>query len=273
MQARVSWTAPGGALGRLVENARGRALALGSEQAWAARARASTPAPLFGRVLDSDRVSVIAELKRRSPSAGILTDMMDAAWRARQYQEGGAAALSVLTEPTEFGGSLHDLEDVRAAVRLPLLRKDFLVRPVQLFEARAAGASAVLLIVRALGPHDTPIMAAAAAEAGVEVLFEVRNEQELGWALDARARIVGVNRRNLETLEMESAVLESVLPQVPPFLFAIAESGIATRRDVEQVAELGADGVLVGSSLSTAPDAAGAVAELASVTRRIGARA
>jgi indole-3-glycerol phosphate synthase len=181
--------------------------------------------------------------------------------------EGGTLALSVLTEPAEFGGSLDDLTEVRSMTRLPLLRKDFHVHPVQLFEARAFGASAVLLIVRGLGPDDTRIMADAAREAGVEALFEVRDESELAWAIDAGATLIGVNRRNLETLEMEDGVVEQLIPVVPPHLTAIAESGVSSRADVERAAQSGADAVLVGSSLSLAPDPKAAVATLTGVAR------
>ena len=136
-----------------------------------------------------------------------------------------------------------------------------------MFEARAYGASAALLIVRALGPDDTRIMADAAKEAGVEALFEIRDDAELAWALDAGARIIGVNRRNLETLEMEDGVIEQLIPLIPSFLYAIAESGVSTRQDVERVAALGADAVLVGSALSVAPDPRQAVATLTGVQR------
>ena len=136
-----------------------------------------------------------------------------------------------------------------------------------MFEARAYGASAALLIVRALGPDDTRIMADAAAEAGVEALFEVRDDTELAWALDAGARIIGVNRRNLETLEMEDGVIEVLIPMIPSFLVAIAESGVSTREDVERVAGLGADAVLVGSALSVAADPRHMVGQLTGVPR------
>jgi indole-3-glycerol phosphate synthase len=193
---------------------------------------------------------------------------MDAARRARQYEGGGARAISVLTEPTEFGGSSEDLESIRGLVSCPLLRKDFHVRPVQLFEARVHGASAALLIVRALGPDDTRVMADAAREAGVEAVFEVRDEAELTYALDAGAAVIGVNRRNLETLAMEPDVLTRVLPVIPASCLGVAESGVSSHEDVEQVANLGADAVLVGSALSLAADPQAAVAQLTGVTRR-----
>jgi indole-3-glycerol phosphate synthase len=222
--------------------------------------------------LKSNTVSVIAEIKRRSPSRGPLDESIDAGQRARLYAEGGASALSILTEPTEFGGSLEDLEIAGSMTSLPLLRKDFHVHPVQLFEARAAGASAALLIVRVLGPDDTRIMADAAREAGIEPVFEVRDDGELAWALDARATVIGVNRRNLETLEMEDGVIEQLIPRIPPHCIAIAESGVSTRRDVERAAEFGADAVLVGSSLSLSAEPKKAVAALTGVSRRVGAR-
>ena len=197
---------------------------------------------------------------------------MDAGQRARLYAEGGASALSILTEPTEFGGSLDDLKIARSTTAIPLLRKDFHVHPVQLFEARAAGASAALLIVRALGPDDTRTMADAAREAGLDTVFEVRDDSELAWALDARATVIGVNRRNLETLEMEDGVVEQLMPLVPQRLIAVAESGVSTRQDVERAAVLGADAVLVGSSLSLSADPKQAVAHLTGVARSSGVR-
>jgi indole-3-glycerol phosphate synthase len=250
-----------------VERARQRVPVLGDAREWELRAAASPIGPSFGKALQSKTVSIIAELKRRSPSKGSLDDSMDATRRAALYADGGAAALSILTEPTEFGGSIQDLQLARKGTDRPLLRKDFLVHPVQLFEARAFGASAALLIVRALGPDDTRVMADAAREAGVEALFEVRDDAELSWAIDAGATLIGVNRRNLETLEMEDGVIEQLIPVIPPFLFAIAESGVSTHEDVERVAALGADAVLVGSALSVAPDPRQAVAQLTGVSR------
>jgi indole-3-glycerol phosphate synthase len=267
VQARIQWTAPTGALGRLTERARLRVDQLENEQAWEERARGAAQPPSFLSALTSDRVSVIAEVKRRSPSKGALDQSMNAGQRAHLYEEGGAAALSILTEPSEFGGSLDDLTVARNATRLPLLRKDFHVQPVQLFEARAFGASAALLILRALGPDDTRIMADAARETGLDVVFEIRDDKELSWALDAGATIIGVNRRNLETLEMEDGVIEQLLPIIPANVVAIAESGVSTRSDVEAVARSGADAVLVGSSLSLAQDPKQVVADLTGVMR------
>jgi len=234
---------------------------------WEDRAADAGPAQSLRKALLGGPVAVIAEVKRKSPSRGALDESMDAPMRARQYEQGGARAISVLTEPTEFGGSREDLELIRRRVSCPLLRKDFHVHPVQMFEARACGASAALLIVRALGPDDTRVMADAARQAGVEAVFEVRDEAELACALDAGATVVGVNRRNLETLAMEPEVVSRLLPMIPASCVAIAESGISSRTDVEQAARLGADAVLVGSSLSLSENAQDAVAMLTGVAR------
>jgi indole-3-glycerol phosphate synthase len=156
---------------------------------------------------------------------------------------------------------------IRGSVPCPLLKKDFHVHPVQMFEARACGASAALLIVRALGPDDARMMADAARQAGIEALFEVRDENELAIAIDAGANLIGVNRRNLETLVMETVVLTRLLPIIPSNAIAIAESGISTRADVEEVARLGADAVLVGSSLSVSHSPMESVSELVGVRR------
>jgi indole-3-glycerol phosphate synthase len=267
VQARTLWSPPAGPLGRLTTQARARAEALGAARDWETRAASAPPIGSFRDALLTGPVSIIAEVKRRSPSKGSLDESIDAVTRARLYEEGGASAISVLTEPTEFGGSVDDLVAMLAVITCPRLKKDFHVSPVQMFEARASGASAALLIVRALGPDDTRFMADAARQAGVEPVFEVRDEAELSQALDAGAVVIGVNRRNLETLEMEPEVLARLLPLIPSRCVAIAESGITTRADVEEVAALGADAVLVGSSLSLSPSPRDAVAALVGVAR------
>lgn len=212
-------------------------------------------------------MKVIAEVKRRSPSRGEINAQLNCASRARDYERGGAAAISVLTEPTHFGGSEQDLVDVREAVHLPILRKDFIIDEAQIIEARAWGASAVLLIARALPPDELGALAEAARQWHVEPLIEVRNEQELDAALAARARAVGVNSRNLETLEVDAAVIDRLLPALPADVVAVAESGMATRADVERAAKSGADAVLVGSALSSAADPAATVRMLGAVQR------
>ena len=173
----------------------------------------------------------------------------------------------MLTEPEFFGGSIDDLRLVRAAVSLPVLRKDFHIDPGQLQEAWDAGASAVLLIVRALSPEELPRMIDAARDTGLETLVEVRSEAELERAIDAGAKIVGVNSRDLETLEVDERVPERLIPMVPPHVIAVWESGVRTEQDVRRAAEAGADAVLVGSALSKVNDPARLVRELSNVPR------
>jgi len=211
---------------------------------------------------------VIAEVKRRSPSRGDINAQLDPAARAREYERGGAAAISVLTEPAHFAGSEADLVQVRAAVDLPLLRKDFIIDETQIVEARAWGASAVLLIARALPETELLSLAEAARAWEVEPLIEVRTDEELDAALHAKARAVGVNSRNLETLEVDARAVDRLLPRVPSDVIAIAESGMQTVADVERAAQVGADAVLIGSSLSSAVDAESALRALTGVHRR-----
>lgn len=224
-------------------------------------------APSFGAALRGDTVAVIAEVKRRSPSKGWINPKLGAADQALAYERGGAAAISVLTEPEHFGGSNDDLLAVRQAVAIPALKKDFHVHPVQLVEARALGASAALLIARALSPDALRAMSDVARNLGLEILVEVRDEDELHRALDLGSTIVGINNRNLETLSIDPATSERMLRLVPPSVVAIAESGVSGRADVERVATFGADAVLVGSVISAADDAAAAVRALAGVAR------
>jgi len=226
----------------------------------------SQPASLK-RALQRDTVTVIAEIKRRSPSKGELNGQLDAAAQARALERGGAAAISVLTEPDFFGGSLDDLRTVRGAVRLPTLKKDFHVHESQLLEARLAHASAVLLIARALSPHELPYLVHQARRQQLEVVVEVRSADELARALDAGADIIGVNSRNLETLEIDPGVPEELVPSIPAHIVAIWESGVASRADVERAAKFGADAVLVGSALSRSSDPEALVRELSQVPR------
>ena len=214
-------------------------------------------------------MQVIAELKRRSPSRGVIDDALDAPARAAQYARGGAAALSILTEPTRFGGSLEDLVAVRAAVTLPLLRKDFITAPIQLLEARIAGASAVLLIARALPPEHLRALADEARAIGLECLVEIRSEAELATALMVPGAVIGVNNRDLETLVIDDAIGQRLLPLIPPDRVAVYESGVRGVGEVERASRAGADAVLVGSVLSTAADGADAVRALSGV-RRLG---
>jgi indole-3-glycerol phosphate synthase len=172
-----------------------------------------------------------------------------------------------LTEPDRFGGRLDDLHAVRERVTLPVLRKDFLVDPLQLVESRALGASAGLVIVRAIEPSRLSELIGAARELGLELLVEVHTETEAELALAAGSRVVGVNNRDLETLQVDPALARRLIPTLPKDVVAVAESGIARRADVEAVAAVGADAVLVGTALSAAADAAAAVRALSTVPR------
>ena len=269
MQATTAWSAPGGVLGDLVAEARGRAAALRRRETDLRRsAAAAPPPPSLAAALRGADVAVIAEIKRRSPSKGDLAPGMPLADRAAAYADAGAAALSVLTQGSHFGGAPEDLAEAARTVRIPLLRKDFIVDARQIVEARALGAAAVLLIARALPPADVRALAAVARDEGLETLVEVRDEGELDAALAAGASVVGVNNRNLETLAIDDAVSADLLPRIPADRPAVYESGIAGRADVERAATYGADAVLVGSSLSTATDPRAAVAALTRVARR-----
>lgn len=268
MQGLRAWTPPGGTLGSIVAEAIQRAEALRPRAAeLEARARDANPAPGFAAALRRADVGVIAEVKRRSPSKGWINPEIAAPRQARAYEAGGAAAISVLTEPKHFGGSIDDLVAVRAAVSIPVLKKDFHVDPVQLVEAKAAGASAALLIVRALSPDQLARMAEAAVGLALEYLVEVRDTEELEQALAISAAVVGVNSRNLETLEVDPDAAERLIRQVPSSVIAVAESGISRRADVQRVAAAGADAVLVGSAVSAASQTSDAVRDLTGVAR------
>jgi indole-3-glycerol phosphate synthase len=263
------WTPPGGVLGEILSATRQRLGPLIARGATLdAEAAAATPAPPFGSALRSASVAVIAEVKRRSPSRGILRDALSAPEQALAYEAGGASAISVLTEPEHFGGSPADVVAARQAVKLPLLRKDFIIDPRQVVETRAMGASALLLICRALEPGRLRDLIRSAADWKLEALVEVRDPAELDRALAAGARIIGINNRNLETLEVDASTAERLLPLVPPGIIAVAESGIAERGDVERAAAAGADAVLVGSALSASSDPVGATRALTGVARR-----
>ena len=265
---QAEWTAPSGPLGRLSAGSSERAAAAQPSRAALERLVADAPEPpSFARALRRADVAVIAEIKRRSPSKGTLDATLDAARRAAEYAAGGAVALSILTEPDEFGGSLQDLAAAQGAVRLPLLRKDFIVDEIQLLEARAHGASAVLLIVRALPPVRFETLAAEARAIGLGVLLEVRDERELDRALRVPSGVIGVNNRNLETLEIDDSVSARLLSRVPSSRTVVYESGITDVNGVRRAASLGADAVLVGSSLSVSASPEAAVRALVGVRR------
>lgn len=269
MQALTTWLEPTGVLGALVAEARERARLLdGRRTELRTAAAAAPPPPSLAAALRRPDVAVIAEIKRRSPSRGDINVGLSLADRTRAYTAAGAAALSVLTEPSRFGGSADDLAEAARLVSVPCLRKDFLVDPLQLVEARALGAAAVLLIARALSPAELKTLARAAADEGLETLVEVRSEAELASALEAGAVVVGVNNRNLETLVIDPATGERLIPLVPDDRPAVYESGVSSRADVERAAACGADAVLVGSVLSASADGEAAVRALTGVPRR-----
>ncbi|NHI18301.1 indole-3-glycerol phosphate synthase TrpC [Phycicoccus endophyticus] len=211
---------------------------------------AAAPAPLDAEAaFRRPGLSLIAEVKRASPSKGALSDIPDPAALARAYADGGASAVSVLTEGRRFGGSLADLDAVRAAVALPLLRKDFVVTDYQVWEARAHGADIVLLIVAALPEEDLTALLARVRELGMTALVEVHDEDEARRALEAGASVVGVNARDLRTLEVHPETFARVRPLLPDAVVAVAESGVAGPEDAGAYAEQGADVVLVGEAL------------------------
>lgn len=218
------------------------------------------PALDLGAALRGDVISFIAEIKRATPSQGPLDLDLDASRLARAYVEGGAAAISVLTEPDHFKGSLEDLQAARVA-EVPLLRKDFVIDTFQLLEARAAGADSVLLIVRAVGSDLGPLVAGARA-LGMEPLVEVFHEDEVGRAVDAGALVIGINHRDLETFEVDTRRTAKLAPLLPEEAVVVAASGVSTRAEVEELAEAGAHAVLVGQSLVQSSDPAAKLREL-----------
>jgi indole-3-glycerol phosphate synthase len=212
----------------------------------------AVPPPSFRAALrKSAAVAVVAEVKRRSPSAGSIREDLEPAERAALYAAHGAAAVSVLTDGPYFGGSIEDLQAAVQRCPVPVLRKDFILDRLQIIEARAAGAAAVLLIVRALG-RQLRSMIGYAAEVGIDALIEVHSPRELGAALDAGGTIIGVNSRDLDSFKVDTEAAWKIVSEVPADLIAVAESGMATREDVVRAAEAGADAVLIGTALSAA---------------------
>ena len=231
----------------------------------------SAPPP-FGTALRRSNVTVIAEVKRSSPSKGAINPDLSVEDQVAAYDRGGAAAISILTEPTRFSGSRDDLIAAHSATKLPLLKKDFHVDPLQIVEAKALRASAALVIVRAVEPTRLRELIDVARSIGLELLVEIRDENELQLALAFGARVIGINNRNLETLEIDPTTAPRLLPLIPRDLIAVAESGMKTAEDVERVAAAGADAVLVGSELSASANPESAVRSLASVQRNSSAR-
>jgi indole-3-glycerol phosphate synthase len=216
----------------------------------------------FLEALRAPGIAVIAEFKRRSPSAGALRERPDVAECVGAYERGGAAAVSVLTEGPHFAGSLEDLRDARAACALPILRKDFIVDPYQLHEARAAGADAVLLIVAALEQPALSYLYHAAGELGLDALVEVHDRAELHRAIDVGAEAIGINNRDLRDFTVDVERTFALLGEVPDGVAVVSESGITGSAQLWRLRERGVQGVLVGELLMRAPDPEGALREL-----------
>ncbi len=227
-----------------------------------ARAAAAPPACDALAALLAPGVGVIAEVKRRSPSRGALATISDPASLASEYQAGGARMISVLTEQRRFGGSLDDLDAVRAVVRIPVLRKDFVVGSYQVHEARAHGADAVLLIVAALEQNALIGLRERIESLGMTALVEVHTEEEASRAIDAGAHVIGVNARDLHTLDVDRSTFERIAPGLPSRIVKIAESGVRGPIDLIEYAAAGADAVLVGEGLVTSGDPKAAVIQL-----------
>lgn len=226
------------------------------------------PPPSFLQALrrPDGKLAVIAEIKRRSPSAGAIKEGVSAVEQALRYREAGASALSVLTDEKYFGGTLADLGDVakqfaQTGPALPCLRKDFMVHPIQVLQARQAGASAILIIVRALTDDEIACLQHAATAAGLDVLYEIHNRDELTRAVAQGARIIGVNNRDLAVFKTDLVLSESLMPHFPKDVVAVSESGIATAADAKRVRLCGAHAVLVGEALMKAADPAALIAE------------
>ncbi len=207
-------------------------------------------------------VKIIAEVKRASPSKGALADISDPAALAGEYERGGASVISVLTEERRFGGSLADLRNVCVAVDVPVLRKDFVVSPYQVWEARAAGADLVLLLVMALEQPALVSLIERVESLGMTAIVECHEREEIGRAVDAGARIIGINARDLRTLDVDRATFARLAPHVPDGIVRVAESGVRGPHDVMDYARAGADAVLVGETLVTGRDPRSAVADL-----------
>lgn len=218
------------------------------------RALARAPVRDLEVALGSRKPAVIAEVKRASPSAGAIADGADPVEVARIYQAGGAAAISVLTEPRHFDGSINDLEAVRATVQVPVLRKDFLVHPSQVIESRACGADAILLITSCLTDDELTAMLAVANDLDLGVLLETHTDEDLGRALETSAPIIGVNARNLETLEVDVESALERIARIPRNRLVVMESGVSTREHVQAAVRAGASAILVGEALMRSAD-------------------
>lgn len=242
----------------IVEDKRAR---LASRRAETFERQAFGPPRDFARALRTPGLAIVAEIKRRSPSAGALRMDLEPGAVARTFESAGAAGLSVLTEPCYFGGSLDDLTSARASCSLPVLRKDFLIDPSEIEESRCAGADAVLLIARILGPGQLEELAAAAVEARLAFVVEAHDERDLARAIDCPRSIIGINSRDLDTLEIDLERALALRTRVPAGRITLAESGVHTRAQARRVAESSFHGLLVGEALMRAEDPGAALRE------------
>lgn len=255
-------------LDQILNSTRGTLEGLRARRGALERDASATRAPQsFRAALRRETVAVVAEVKRRSPSAGVIREDLDPGGRAALYARHGASAISVLTDGPYFGGSIDDLLEVSQRASVPVLRKDFILDEVQILEARAAGAAAVLLIVRALGNRLTGLLRFA-EDCGLDALVEVHTEDELRKALDAGANILGVNSRDLDTFAIDLETALGIVGRIPAECIAVAESGMAAGADVERAAAAGADAVLIGTALSAAASPAKLLEDLVRVVRR-----
>jgi len=218
------------------------------------QARQSDPPRDFKAALRADGLSIITEVKRASPSRGVIAEQVDISHLARQFQEGGASAVSVLTEEDFFSGTLDDLRRVKDAIQLPVLRKDFIFDPYQVWESRIAGADAVLLIASMFDLAPLRQLILLARQLQLTPLVEIHELEELGRAMDAGADVIGVNARNLSNFAVDLRVPLSLAPLIPPGIIKVAESGIKTREDVVQLQQVGYEAILIGETLMRAED-------------------
>jgi len=259
-----------GVLASIVRTKQEEVARLRSRHGEFAEALGAAPSPRGFRaaLAGGARVSLIAECKRRSPGAGEILPGLDPVALTRGYEQAGARALSVLTDQTYFGGTLSDLSDVRSHTGLPLLRKDFTIDPLQVVEARVAGADAVLLIVRILSDETLRLLHAEARGLGLDVLVEVHDACELERAIAIGADLIGINNRDLSTFVTDLDTTVRLLAEVPPDVVLVSESGIRTVEDIERLGEAGVDAILVGEALLRAPDPNTVARAFAGVPRR-----
>jgi len=255
-------------LDQILESTRSRLVSLRDQAEVLQATAAEAPAPRsLAAALRPPGLAIIAEIKRRSPSAGEIAQRLDAPTQAKHYVKGGAAAISVLTEPQYFAGSLDDLRAVRAAVPVPVLRKDFIVDQIQIWEGRAAGADAVLLIAAALDASELAELLSAVVATGMEALVETHTAAEVEMAVAAGAEIIGVNNRDLATFNTDLAVAEALAPSIPHGVVTVGESGVSSVAGASRMAAAGYDAILVGEAAVRSADPRSFIAGLRGAVR------